>query len=175
MSQPHRRSNLTALDLVRALLPLVALVLVVVWLSTPTDVDPVRAVDPGPELAYAAEVADFEVLAAVDLPEGWVPTSARVEPTSGRAPVTVTVGYVTADGRFAQVVQSADVSAAANVLGEGYAEAGELDVEGVSWTQVETADGEAGLLRSEPDVLVVVTGSASLTELRVLAAALAPL
>lgn len=173
MSQPHRRPNLTALDLVRALVPLVVLILVVAWLSSPAEVDPVREVDPGPQLAYAATLGDFEVLAPGNLPDGWRATSVRVDPAVPGGPVGVSVGYLTADDRFAQLVQSSDRSAPADVLGQGYAAAGnELDIDGEPWRQVQTDDGELGLLSERAEVVLIVTGSADLAELRTLAGSL---
>lgn len=175
MSQPHRRPNLTALDLVRALLPLVVLILVVVWLSTPSEVDPVREVDPAAQFAYAATLADFEVLVPSDLPEGWRATSARVDPAVSTGPVGVSVGYLTAEDRFAQLVQSSAPSALADVLGPGYVAADELEVEGQPWQQVQTEDGELGLVREQGDAVLIVTGSADLAELLTLAGSLRPL
>lgn len=178
MSQPHARPNLTALDLVRALAPLVVIILLLVWLSAPSDVEPVQEVDPGPQLVYAATVADFGVLAPAGLPDGWRATSVRVEPTEPGGPdgpVSVSIGYLTADDRFAQLVQSSDPSVLEDVLGAGYAEGAELDVDGRPWRQVQTDDGERGLVRELADVVLVVTGSAGLDDLQTLAAALRPL
>lgn len=175
MSQPHRRPNLTALDLVGALVPLVVLILVVVWLSTPSEVDPVREVDPASQFAYAATLADFEVLAPRGLPESWRATSARVDPAVSGGPISVSVGYLTAADRFAQLVQSSDPSALADVLGQGYAATDELEVDGQPWQQVQTEDGEWGLVREQGEVALVVTGSAELAELLTLAGSLRPL
>lgn len=175
MSQPHRRPNLTALDLVRALIPLVVLILVVVWLSTPSDVTPVPTVDPAPDIAYAASLADFDVLAPGDLPAGWRTTSARVDPAVPEGPVGLSIGYLTPDDRFAQVVQSSDPSAATEVLGDGYVGGAEVDVAGRPWRRGETEDGETALVLELPDAVVVVTGSAAVDELLVLAGSLRPL
>lgn len=172
MSQPHRRPNLTALDLIRALVPLVVLVLVVVWLSTPSDVDPVREVDPAPALAQAATLADFEILVPVGLPAGWRATSARVDPATSGGPVGVAVGYLTPAERFAQLVQSSLPGALADVLGQGYVVGDEVQVAGRPWRQAQTDDGEQALLRELDGAVVVVTGSAGLDDLRTLAESL---
>jgi hypothetical protein len=164
------------MDLVRSLAPLVVLILVMVWLYSPSDVDPVTEIDPGPSLEYAASIADFEVLGARDLPDGWRPTSARVDPASDGGPVGVAVGYVSPSQQFAEVVHSSVPrrELLTDVLGEGYAERGELVVDGTAWRDVRTADGEQALVRSTAGSTLIVTGSADDAELRVLAAALRP-
>ncbi|MGI8529325.1 MAG: DUF4245 domain-containing protein [Geodermatophilaceae bacterium] len=171
---PSRRRGPSAMDLLRSLLPLVALILVMVWLYSPAEVDPVREIDPGSDLAYAASIADFDVLGAGDLPEGWRPTSSRVEPATEGGPVGVSVGYVTPSQEFARVVHSSlpEVRLLTEVLGEGYAEGG---VTADGWRGFRTADGEQALVRSEEGSTVIVTGSAAEAELRVLAGALRPI
>lgn len=172
-SAPSRRSGPSAADLLRSLLPLTVLILVMVWLYRPADTDPVREIDPGPTVSYAASIADFQVLAAVDLPAGWRATSARAEPASEGEPVGLTVGYVTPTDRFAEVVQSSvpQPQLLLDVLGEGYTEA-DLTVEDGHGYQ--TADGELALVLAESGSTIVITGSADVDELRVLAAALRP-
>lgn len=172
--------------MLRALLPLVVLILVMVWLYTPSHTDPVTEIDPGPAVGYAASIAGFDVLAAQDLPADWRPTSARVDPEESGGPVGLTVGYVTPAGEFAQVVQSSVPRAQLldEVLGSGYTSSGA----GGSgrWQEYQTADGEAALVLalSASDAsaasdasdasTVVVTGSAGTGELRVLVDALRP-
>lgn len=143
-----------------------------VWLYSPSDVDPVREIDPGPSIAYAASIADFDVLAAGALPQGWRATSVRVEPATDGGPVGLAVGYVTPSEEFAQVVHSSvsQVQLLTDVLGEGYAEGVAVD----GFRGFRTADGEQALVRSAGNATVIVTGSASPEELGVLAAALRP-
>ncbi len=162
--------------MVRSLAPLVVLILVMVWLSSPSDSDPVREIDPGPDLVYAASIADFEVLAARNLPAGWRPTSARVDPATDNGPVGITVGYVSPSQEFAQVVHSSvpQEQLLTGVLGEGYAEGGDISVGGFGWRELLTADGEQALVRSTDGSTVIVTGSATEADLRLLAAALRP-
>jgi hypothetical protein len=163
------------MDMVRSLVPLVVVILVIVWLSSPDDVDPVRDVDPGPTLAYAATVANFDVLAARRLPDGWRATSARVDPPAAQEgdAVTVTVGYVTPSEEFAEVVQGsgAEGQLLVDVLGEEYT-ASDVSVDG--WRVAETAGGELALLHVADGSNVIVTGSADEIELRVLADSLRP-
>ncbi|MBA2553716.1 MAG: DUF4245 domain-containing protein [Geodermatophilaceae bacterium] len=168
-----RRQRSTSLDLLRSLLPLVVLILVMAWLYRPSDPAPVTEIDPGPAVNYAATIADFDVLAASELPSGWLPTSARVDPDTAGGPVGVTVGYVTPAGNFAQVVHSSVPAAQllVDVLGEGYTD---IDIDADGWRRFETGKGEQALVLSSGDSTVVVTGSADLEELRVLAAALRP-
>ena len=167
------------MDLLRSLLPLVVLILVMAWLYRPSDPAPVTEIDPGPAVSYAATIADFDVLAASELPSGWLPTSARVDPDTAGGPVGVTVGYVTPAGNFAQVVHSSVPAAQllVDVLGEGYTDIDidiDIDIDADGWRRFETGKGEQALVLSSGDSTVVVTGSADLEELRVLAAALRP-
>lgn len=172
---PGRR-NPSVVDLLRSLLPLTLLILLVVWLYSPNDSSEVSAVDPSPQLAYAATVADFDVLAARGLPSGWRSTSAAVTPSTPEGPHTVRVGYVTPDEEFAQVVQSdrPREDLLADVLGEGVLTDGPVDVGGTVWEGLRTADGEAALVRAEGTSFVVVTGSAPVAVLDDLAGALQP-
>ncbi len=173
---PRRRPNPSALDLVRALAPLVVLILVVGWLSTPSDPDPVREIDPAGDLTYAATLADFDVLAAAELAQDWRATSARVDPAVDGGPVVVRVGYVTPEGEFAEVAQGSVPAETllTEVLGEGYTEADRVDVEGVPWRLAKAANGEQAFVRNDEASTVVVTGSADDDELRALIAALRP-
>lgn len=172
-SPPSRRQRSSALDLLRALLPLVVLILVMVWLYRPSDPESVTEIDPGPAVAFAASIADFDVLSASALPSGWLATSARVDPDTVGGPVGITVGYVTPAGQFAEVVHSSVPAAQLldDVLGEGYVE-GDADADG--WREIRTADGEQALVLSLDDSTAVVTGSAAAEDLRVLVAALRP-
>lgn len=168
--------NPSVADLLRSLVPLTALILLVVWLYSPNEGNPITVVDPTSELAYAATLAGFEVLAAQDLPAGWRPTSAVLSPRDAVGPYTVRVGYVSPQDEFAQVVQTdrdrADLLE--DVLGSGVVTVGPVDVGGVAWDGLRTADGETALVRAEAASTVLVTGSAPLDVLRELAAALQP-
>ncbi|MBA3523508.1 MAG: DUF4245 domain-containing protein [Geodermatophilaceae bacterium] len=172
---PSRR-NPSALDLLRSLLPLTLLILLVVWLYSPDDPAAVTAIDPAPELAYAATLVDFDVLAAEGLPSGWRPTSAALTPSTAKGPHTVRVGYVTPQERFAQVVQSdrprSDLLD--DVLGPDVTGVGPVDIAGVVWDGLRTADRETALVRQEGTATVVVTGSAPLDVLTGLAGSLRP-
>jgi len=160
----------------RSLAPLTVLILVMVWLYSPSEADPVREIDPAPTLEYAESIADFEVLTAGDLPPGWRPTSARVEPLTDGGPVVVTVGFVTPSQQFAEVVHGSvqEEQLLLDVLGESATETGEISLDGGTWRDLLTADSEQALVRSTTDSTVIVTGSADSDELRVLAAALRP-
>lgn len=163
-------------DMVRSLLPLLILILVVAWFVAPQDTDPVREVDPASSLQYAADLADFPLLAPSGLSSEWRPTSARVEPAEQGGPVGFAVGYVTPAAEFAQFVHSsvpiADLLNA--VLGVGYRERGEVEIDGRDWRELRTADGELALVRTDGVATVVVTGTAGLAELVTLAGSARP-
>ncbi|CAN5299211.1 hypothetical protein BH20ACT5_BH20ACT5_01450 [soil metagenome] len=179
MSEPGgaKRGQVRVADMVRSLLPLLIGVLAMAWFCTPQDSDPVREVDPAPSFGYAADLADFTVLAPIGLPEGWRATSARVEPAEPDGPVGVLVGYVTPAEEFAQLVHSSvpigellDAT-----LGTGYGEEGERAIAGQDWRTLRTVDGELALVRADSTATVVITGSADQAELELLAASLRPL
>lgn len=128
-------------------------------------------IDPSAALA-AAESGGLPVLAAADLPEGWVPISAVHQPRP--AGTTVRVGYVTPGGGSAQVVQS-DLPADAllgDLLPERAAPAGAVDLAGRSWQRYTAGSGEQALVWLSPQVTVLVTGVGTQEELATLAAAL---
>jgi hypothetical protein len=117
------------------------------------------------------------VPAPAGLPDGYRPTSARTDAGGAEAgdPVTLEIGYLTPSVEYAGFVVSDDarVAAVADVL-DGAQEEGTVDLGGQSWTRGTTERGETVLSRTDGDVTVLVTGSATDEELATVAGAVRP-
>jgi hypothetical protein len=175
----ERARRLTAVNMLRSLLPLVVIVLLLVgWnvLRSPRT-DPVRPIDPSTTVHLAASRAGYPMLAPQGLPAGFRPTSARTDAGAARpgGPVTLQIGYVTPKQRYAGFAISDDPQADAltSVLDGARAE-GSVQVAGQAWTRSRTPRGETALSRQAGDVTVLVTGSADEGELETVAASVRP-
>lgn len=170
-ARPGRRPQ-TVADMVRSL----ALVLVGVFalvLLVPRPSEPIRQpVDVAP-VAERAAAAGLPA-AAPRLPNGWWPNAARFS----RGPDQVQtwhVGYVTPSDRYAGVEMAADATPRWTdaVTADGV-EVGTQEIAGSSWTELHAEDGRRrSLLLQDGAVTTVVTGTAGLDELAVLARAVA--
>ena len=178
-SAAERARRLTAVNMAKSLVPLVAIILVVVgWYRwQQDDVNPVRTVDPTGTERLAAAQASYPVLVPSGLAEGYRPTSARTNAASvGRgASVTLEIGYVTPSEQYAGFVESDDLQADAvtGVLADA-TPTGTVQVDGAAWTRSTTARGETVLWHRSGTVTVLVTGSAGERELETLAGSLRP-
>jgi len=156
--------------MVRSLLPLVAIILIVVWVRSPGG-ERVHTIDLTDDIRAASEVAPYPVLSAHGLASGWRPTSSHLDrPAAGV--VTFEVGYVSPAGRYARYVES-NVGAAqlrTAQLPDATAD-GTASVGGRRWERYRTGQGEIALFRPGT-VALLVTGSAGLDELLTLAASL---
>lgn len=136
---------------------------------------PTADVDGG--LTRAAPLVGFPVVIPKGLPDDWHPNSFSftAAPGSSDAPPAVRAGWLTEQGRFVTVVQSAgkldDVQRAE--LGEAGAATGQADVDGVTWTEVPGRRSEVAWVRTDGDVTYLITGSASVEDFRKLAGAVA--
>lgn len=169
------RLNKTVVDLLRSLVPLILIVLVIVWLKTSGGTQ-VQQVDPGPDVTAAARSASYQVLAPQGLPEGWRPTSSRLEKPTDSV-TELEVGYLTPADKYARYRESdAGVQAFAAAQLAGAKKTGTTPVGTRTWDRYTTSTGELALLLpnagKQPSVLV--TGSAGESELAALAASLAP-
>jgi hypothetical protein len=172
--KPSAANRRTVLGLARALLPLLAIVLVVAWLRQPGGSE-VPTVDPGPDLAYAARIAPYDLLAPTGLPAGWRATSSKVDAPQGegRTPVTLTVGYLTPAGKYAGLTETdrrtADVQGADLA---GATAAGSTRAGGRTWQRYRTTRGETALLLVADRLTLLITGSAPDEDLAALAGSL---
>ena len=178
-SAVERANRMSAANMLRSLLPLVAICLAIVaWVSFQRDTgDPVREVDPTGTLRLADDRASYDLLVPTDLPEGYRPTSARTDAGGADAgdPVTLEIGYLTPSAEYAGFVVSDDARADAvdAVLG-GAQEQGTADLGGQAWTRGTTERGETVLSRTADGVTVLVTGSAPDAELETVAGSVRP-
>jgi hypothetical protein len=176
----ERANRLSAANMLRSLLPIVVIILAVVgWQAfrQGPDEQPVKPVDPSSTEQLAASRAGYPLLVPTGLPAGYRPTSARTD--AGGAgegdPVTLQIGYVTPSDRYAGFVISDDASADPLTAAlDGARGNGTVDVGGTAWDRSTTQRGETALRRTADGVTVLVTGSASLTELETVAGSLRP-
>ena len=156
-----------------SLLPLlVVIVLLVLWQKGSPS--PVTSVDPRPDVAYAQRVSPVPLPAPGALPGTWRATSSHVDAPAGekRSPVTLTVGYLTADNRFAEVViGDRPVGLLVTSTEPGATEDGTVPVGATRWQAYRTQRGERLLATTIGKAGVLVTGDASGTDLAELAAA----
>jgi hypothetical protein len=163
--QPARRTTgRTFVGLLRALLPsLVAVVLLVWWQRG--DAQPVPTVDPGPDIAYAKRISPTPLPAPGSLPDGWRATSSRVDAPSGegRSPVTLSIGYLTPAERFAQLVVSD--RPVGRVVQDAVPGATEDGAGPAGFERYRTARGEPALVSQRGVVTILVTGDAPIEDL----------
>lgn len=160
-SRTSRMSRSTAANMIRSLVPLVAIILGLTYFCTPQDVDPVTEVDPTSSIEYAASVAETPILVPRP-PEGWRPTSARTQASEdGQAgPVSLSIGYLAPDDEYAAFVYTDDAeSAAAEELTTGATEDGTVEIDGSTWQRLTSAKGETLLVLEDGAVRVLITGS----------------
>ncbi len=165
--------------MLRSLVPLVLICLALVgWMAfKQSDVDTVREVDPATTVQLAAARAGYPVLAPAGLPDGYRPTSARTDAGGADAgdPITLEIGYLTPSSEYAGFVVSDDVRAdAVDGVLAGAQEQGTVDLDGQTWSRGTTERGETVLFRTDGDVTVLVTGSATDEELESVARAVRP-
>jgi len=156
-----------------SLLPLlVVIVLLVLWQKgSPAPVTPV---DPGPDVAYAKRVSPVPLPAPGRLPGSWRATSSRVDAPAGekRSPVTLTIGYLTGDDRFAEVVIGDRPAGLLLSSTEPQSTPdGAVPVGSARWRAYRTQRGERVLVSTVGKAGVLVTGDASAADLTTLAAA----
>jgi hypothetical protein len=159
--------------MVLSLLAVVGLVMLL-WFLVPR---PNAIVQPAVDVASAAKVAaadvEFTPIVPRGLPDGWSPTSARVQRQSGQV-MTWRVGYTTPSGNFAGYQQA--VRPPGNWFKSQSADGtitGVTQVAGRSWTRWDRPDRDITMLVfAGPTVTTIVTGKAPDAELTALAAAL---
>lgn len=174
---PRKKSRMrqSAGDMVRSMGIVLALVFVIVlvqWRPTP---DPVRVIDVAPVVAAASAAAVFPVAAPAGLPEGWRATSARWEATEASDGLPVLhIGYVTPSEQYAQVAQSraAGLAYLSEQTAQGVVD-GEAVIADVTWQRYRGKD-RTSLVLTANGVTTIVSGSAPIEELGILAASLRP-
>ncbi len=134
---------------------------------------PTADVDGG--MTRAAPLVGFPVVIPANLPESWQANSFTftAAPGSDQQPAAVRGGWLTEDGRFITLVQSAgqlpQIQQAE--LGTVGSATEVVDVDGTTWTVVPGRRSEVAWLRPAGDVTYLITGSASANDFRALAVA----
>jgi hypothetical protein len=161
---------------------LVVVVLLVLWQRGSPS--PVVSVDPGPDVSYAQRVSPVPLPAAGPLPGTWRATSTNVDapnaapdvgqPTARKAsPVTLTIGYLTEDDKFAEVVSGdRTVAELLSAAAPAATADGSTQVGTTRWAMYRSRRGEQVLAATIGKAGVVITGDASGTDLATLAGSL---
>jgi len=156
-----------------SLVPIVVVIaLLVLWQRGSPS--PVTSVDPRPDVAYAQRISPVPLPAPGPLPATWRPTSSHVDAPAGdkRSPVTLTIGYLTEQNRFAEVViGDRPVDTLIPATQPGTTADGSAQVGPARWQVYRTQRGERLLATTVGKAGVYVTGDASATDLAELAAA----
>ncbi|MFI7607149.1 DUF4245 domain-containing protein [Micromonospora sp. NPDC049366] len=134
--------------------------------------DQASTVDPAPAVEQAQAANAFPVSQPVDLSSDWSTVNARYQAVEGGA--TLRIGYVTPEGRGAQLVQSnvpAERLLPAELTDQAQPQ-GQVDLAGRSWQRYTARPNEQALVLLEPGRTVIVVGDARDNELRQLAGSL---
>lgn len=159
--------------MVRSLAAIGAAVAVVVLLVPRSDEPVVQPVDLEAAVLAAEAAGDVPVVAP-ELGDEWQLTSARREEPEGQVPATWHLGWLSPDDEYVGLETTSEPTPdwVREVTADGE-ESTTLDVGGETWTVYEADDPRrTSLLLQRSDDVLVVTGSAVLDELAVVAAAL---
>ena len=184
--QPARRETSFA-GLLGALLVLLLGIGAFVVLRDVNRVDPgspVQAVDYAQPARFAQRVAEFELLAPRELPEGWISTSVRFEDDPEEQ--SWHVGLLTDEQRYIGLEQAERTVAAmvADFVDEEAVEAGEVDVDGTTWARwtdperdpeadpAEASEGDLALVGETDGATTLVVGTVSQDQLTEVVASL---
>jgi hypothetical protein len=165
----------TTANLWRALIPLlfvVGLLVLLAWPRQHTSTDGVHVVDITGTVQAASQQAGFTVLVPQGLSDGWRPTSDTFTPSGAGTSASLLVGYVTPKTQYAEFYESNDAPDAVAAQYGPLTGNGTVTVAGAQWDRYQTDKGRELLRHTIGSVTVVVTGSASESELMDLAGAL---
>ncbi|MER5333127.1 DUF4245 domain-containing protein [Micromonospora sp. NPDC002717] len=126
-------------------------------------------VDPAPAVESARAANAFPVSEPVELGDGWRTVNATFQNVEGGA--TLRLGYLTPEGRGAQLVQSnvpPERLLPAELTAEGQPQ-GQTDLGGRTWQRYTARANEQAMVLLEPNRTVIVVGDARDNELRHLA------
>ncbi|MEY9213774.1 DUF4245 domain-containing protein [Thermobifida halotolerans] len=182
MSSGGRRTDSTFLGYAIVLGAIALVVLVMTLVVDARREERIPTVDYTADALTLGEIAPYRAYAPEGLPEGWTPTSSRLE-TGGALPggeptepVRWTLGFATPEDRHAAFhISDADPEEfIAEVSMDGEPD-GESTVDGQVWERrYNETEGERSLVLRTDDATLVVSGGASYEELETLAGALEP-
>jgi hypothetical protein len=166
----HLRTNA---NLLRALIPLLVVVGVVVAFSWPRGrhADGVHVIDVSAPIAAAKQDAGFTT-APAGLSDRWRPTSTKFVAAGPSNGASFRIGYVTPSGTYAEFLESNDAPEAVAAQYGPLGVDGSANVNGAQWQQFRTKDDQILLRATVGKVTLIVTGSAPINELTELAGSL---
>ncbi|MEH1097625.1 DUF4245 domain-containing protein [Micromonospora sp. CPCC 205561] len=129
-------------------------------------------VDPAPAVESARAANAFPVSEPAELGDAWRTVSANFQTAEGGS--TLRLGYLTPEGRGAQLVQSSvppERLLPTELTAEGRPQ-GQTELGGRTWQRYTARGNEQALVLLEPDRTVIVVGDARDNELRHLAGAI---
>ncbi|MBB4929787.1 hypothetical protein F4561_000607 [Lipingzhangella halophila] len=161
---------------------LVAVLLVMAFVVSARNEEHIPRVDYGSDAQELSRTAEYTVLVPEDLPEGWVPTSSRLDAEDGQesggaAPAAWTLGFATPEDMHARVSMSdAEPERFVARTTEHGDPDGESEIGDATWERyLNEGEEQRSLVRAdEGGATVVVTGSADYKELETLAGSLRP-
>jgi hypothetical protein len=171
-SAAARRGRFSVRDIALSFGVLVVPILVVIIGFTLLGAQPVTRVDASDAYSSADAAGQFTVLRAEGLGQDWYITAADTRRTGND--VTLRVGLVAPSGGFARFAESAGPveRVLAGELGGTPRSTGAEEIDGQPWLRYPGRGAENALVSVRQNVVVVVTGTADVAELRELAASL---
>jgi len=181
--RPPGRAGLRMRDMIGAVVVLLVIVGVLVTVTRGCSFDPGGpnvSPDSAPSVDASAKLRDAAGSAPFTLRQPQVPADWRANSSStsavgagADASVVIRVGWVTPSGRYLQLSQSAGRGAdvLATETGESGRSTGTVEVAGTSWDTYDSRRDELAWLTTVDGVVMLVTGSGTEEEFRVLAEA----
>ncbi len=168
------RGTRTVRDMVMSMAVVLLIVGFVVLFIPRPHTDAVRVVDYTSVLGLARSDAPYPILAPVGLSDRWRATSVRYSGESPDSDRTWHLGFVTPDDAYAGVEQSnGDRDTFVEEVTNSGDPEGTTEIDGRTWERRQRQSKlQRSLVLVEPGMTTVVTGTASWSELRELAAAL---
>ena len=169
----ERQRLRTNANLLRALIPLLVVVGVVVAFSWPRGQhsDGIHVVDVSAPIAAAKHDAGFTT-APAGLSDRWRPTSTKFVAAGLSSGASFRIGYVTPSGKCAEFLESNDAPEAVAAQYGPLGVDGTANVNRAQWQQFRTNDDQILLRTTVGKVTLIVTGSAPISELTELAGSL---
>ena len=160
-----------SLGLIIALLAVILLLTPARGLVFPDKANKMQPVDYSSDVTGFRELTGTSALVPVGLPKGWRANAASLTHDASNLGVSMHIGFVTPDGKYAGLDESTMSTAVPAVLGQrGGRVTGAVTIGGVTWERRVSDRGEQALTRNVGKIEVIVTGNATDAELRLLCA-----
>lgn len=169
---PRERKSATYGDLLRTLVIFIAAIGLFLLLLPRHHHSALHPVDYSSDLSIFAHGASFPAVVPSPVPTGWTVTSFSGDSTT--TPETLHMGMVTADKKYADLEESTGSAASLVTLDASSAPVvGTEPIAGVIWQRYEKK-GVISLTLTAHGFTTLLTGGASLADLRLLASSLQP-